>query len=596
MVNYVNVRQLIFAVLINMIIVTSLQAQTVNNNPNTSDSRKPPPQDVNPPLPPPYLPETPPASLPSPEELLPVPTISPEKFLNTEESILVTEFIFTGNTIFTSEELKEKFTKDLTNQSLSLNRLLTIAADIARLYSQQGYSTSGAIISIPETTQQQGTGIVAVKVIEGELTEIKVLAAEDSLQLNSDYIRSRLKLATSKPLNIYRLQEALQLLQLNPLIDSISATLSAGATPEQSILEVKVLEADTVNLQILADNNRSPSVGSLRRGITFTKSNLLGWGEQLSLGYTNTDGSDTFDVAYTIPINPRNGTLSFTYNDTENEVVESPFDTLDIESESRSYEFNLRQPIIQNIDRDTRTFDEVALGVTAFWRDSESSLGNAPFPLSPSAEADGDINIFALRFTQEWTRQNASSVFALRSEFSVGLDAFDSTTNEQIVGVERIPDSRFFSWRGQTQYVYLLAPETLFILRSSLQISNDVLFGAEQFSIGGATTVRGYRQDAVLTDNGFLASAELRLPIIKGFSKSGIVQIVPFIDYGKGWNNSDIPNPNPQNLASFGLGLFWQEENFNFRLAYGIPLIEADSQDRTLQEQGIYFSLQWNLF
>ena len=175
MVNYVNVRQLIFALLINMIIVTSLQAQTVNNNPNTSDSLKPPPQDVNPPLPPPYLPETPPSSLPSPEELLPAPTISPEHLLNREETIIVTEFIFTGNNIFTSEELKEKFTKDLTNQSLSLNRLLTIAADIARLYSQQGYSTSGAIISIPETTQQQGMGIVEVKVIEGHGTTIGVL-------------------------------------------------------------------------------------------------------------------------------------------------------------------------------------------------------------------------------------------------------------------------------------------------------------------------------------------------------------------------------------------------------------------------------------
>ena len=593
MVNHVNFKQIISVVFINMIMANSIQAQTESLPADTPGLL---PQDINPPLPPPSLPETQPVSPPSPEDLLPSPPAVLEDLLNTEETIIVTEFIFTGNTVFTAEELEAKFTQSLTNKPLSFNRLLQIASDIATLYAEQGYSTSGAIISLPETTQQQGRGIVEVKVIEGELSEIKVLAAEDSLKLNPDYIRSRLKLGTSKPLNIYRLQEALQLLQLNPLIDSISATLSAGASPEQSILEITVLETDTFNLQIFADNNRSPSVGSFRRGTTITKSNLLGWGEELSLGYTNTDGSDTFDVAYTIPINPRNGTFRFTYNDTENEVVESPFDTLHIESESRSYEFNIRQPIIQNIDQDTRTFDEVALGVSAFWRDSESSLGNDPFFLSPGAEVDGDIKIFALRFTQEWTRQNASSVFALRSEFSVGLDAFDSTTNEQIVGVERIPDSRFFSWRGQSQYVYLLAPETLLILRGSLQVSNDVLLGAEQFSIGGDNTVKGYRQDAILTDNGFLASAELRIPIIKGLSKSGIVQIVPFIDYGKGWNNSDVPNPNPQNLASFGMGLLWQEKNFNCRLDYGIPLTDIDSQDKTLQEQGIYFSLQWELF
>ena len=589
----------LLVVLTSAIDTDCLKAQTSEisqNNPDSPAIPQVPPQDVIPPPFPPSLPERPPSSPPSPEELLPFPITPSEEFPSNEETIIVTEFIFIGNTAFTSAELSEKFTTGLTDKPLSLTRLLQIASDIANLYAKRGYSTSGAIISIPEETQQQGKGIVEVKVIEGELAEIRIFSGEDSLKLNDNYIRSRLNLAVSKPLNIYELQEALQLLQFNPLIDSISATLSAGSRAGQSILEVTVLEADSFNLQVFADNNRSPSVGSFRRGGIITEANLLGWGDRLSFGYTNTDGSDAFDVAYTTPINPNNGTFSFSYNNTKNEVVEPPFNTLDIESKSSSYEVSLRQPIIQNIDRETRTFDEVALSVTAFWRDSESFFAEIPTPLSPGAEADGDIRIFALRFAQEWTRQNASSVFALRSEFSVGLDAFNSTINRQIEGVERIPDSRFFVWRGQAQYVHLLAPETLLILRGSLQISNDAILGAEQFSLGGANTVRGYRQDTILTDNGLLVSAELRIPIVEGFSESGIVQIIPFFDYGKGWNNFDVPNPEPQNLASLGMGLLWREENFTCRLDYGIPLIDADSRERTLQEQGLYLSLQWNLF
>lgn len=251
---------------------------------------------------------------------------------------------------------------------------------------------------------------------------------------------------------------------------------------------------------------------------------------------------------------------------------------------------------MQNIDRQTRTFDEVALSTSAFWRESKSFFSDIPYALAPGAEVDGEIKIFALRFAQEWTRQNASSVFAMRSEFSLGLDAFNSTTNEQIAGVARIPDSRFFSWRGQTQYVLLLAPETPLILRGSLQIANDALLGAEQFSVGGFNTVRGYRQDTLLTDNGLLASAELHIPISKGLSESGVLQLIPFFDYGKGWNNFDVPNPDPNNLISLGIGLLWQEENFSFRFDYGIPLVDTNSRDRTLQEQGLYFSLQSNLF
>jgi hemolysin activation/secretion protein len=576
-----------------------LRAQTSEirqKNPNSTDIPQITPQDIIPPPSPPSLPKRPPSALPPPEELLPSPITPPEELPSTEETITVTKFTFTGNTAFTDQELTEKFTKDLTNKTLSLTRLLQIASEIAKLYAERGYSTSGAIISIPEETQQQGKGIVEVKVIEGELTAIKILSGEDSLKLNSNYIRSRLNLAASKPLNIYRLQEALQLLQLDPLIESISATLSAGSRPGESILELTISEADSFNLQVFGDNNRSPSVGSFRRGAIITKANLWGWGDRLSLGYTHTDGSNALDVAYTIPINPHNGTLNFSYNTTDNEVVEPPFDTLDIESSSSFYELSLRQPVVQNIDRETSTFDEVALSTTAFWRDGESSLSDIPFPLSPGAEADGETRIFALRFAQEWTRQNADSVLALRSEFSIGLDAFNSTTNEQIEGVKRIPDSRFFAWRGQAQWVHLLAPDTLLLLRGGLQLANDVLLPAEQFTVGGFYTVRGYRQDLLLTDNGLVASAELRIPINKGFSESGIVQIIPFLDYGKGWNNFDMPNPEPQNLASVGIGLLWQEENFNFRFDYGIPLIDADSRDRTLQEQGLYFSLQWNLF
>ena len=591
---------LLLSVLSSTIDAGYLRAQTSDlpqDTPNNLDIEQIiPPQDVIPPSSLPSLPEQTPSSPPLPEELLPSPLTPPAELPSTEENITVTEFIFIGNTAFTKEELREKFTTGLTNRTLSLNRLLQIATDIATFYAEQGYITSGAIISIPEETEKQGTGIVEVKIIEGELTEINILPGEDSLKLNSNYIRSRLNLAVSKPLNINRLQEALQLLQLDPLIQSISATLSEGSRPGQNVLEVAVTEASSFDFQIIADNYRSPSIGTFQRGGLLREANLLGLGDGLSVTYFNTDGSNKVDASYKIPINARNGTLSFNFNYQANDVVEPPFDDLNIESESIYYELGLRQPILQTINNQTQTSDEVALSLTAFWRKSESFLSGMPFPFSLGAEEDGETRIFALRVGQEWTRRDASSVFALRSEFSIGLDALNSTTNEQIEGVERIPDSRFLAWRGQAQWVKLLAPNTLLLLRGGLQIANDALLPSEQFSVGGFNTVRGYRQDQLLTDNGLLASAELRIPIIKGFSESGIVQIVPFMDYGQGWNDSDVPNPDPQNLLAMGMGLLWREENFTFRFDYGIPLIDTNSRDRTLQEQGLYLSLQLNLF
>ena len=81
----------------------------------------------------------------------------------------------------------------------------------------------------------------------------------------------------------------------------------------------------------------------------------------------------------------------------------------------------------------------------------------------------------------------------MRSQFNVGLDILDSSTNEN-----PIPDSRFFAWRGQGQYVRRIGQNSLVVLRSDLQLATSSLVPLEQFSVGGIQSVRGYRQDALL--------------------------------------------------------------------------------------------------
>ncbi|NEQ63778.1 MAG: BamA/TamA family outer membrane protein, partial [Moorea sp. SIO4A1] len=69
------------------------------------------------------------------------------------------------------------------------------------------------------------------------------------------------------------------------------------------------------------------------------------------------------------------------------------------------------------------------------------------------------------------------------------------------------------------------------------------------------------------------------------------------VDFGTAWNSSGNDNPDPNTLASVGLGLQWQQgNNSTARLDWGIPLISVDSRDRTWQENGLHFSVQWNPF
>ncbi len=143
-------------------------------------------------------------------------------------------------------------------------------------------------------------------------------------------------------------------------------------------------------------------------------------------GYNNTDGSNAIDTSYSLPLNPRNGTLNFSYGTTSSQVIEPPFDVLDIKSQSRYYDITLRQPIIQTPSQ------EFALGISASRLESETSLLDMPYPLSQGGDEQGRTRISALRFFQEWTQRDTRQVIAARSQFNLGVGAFDATLNDLI--------------------------------------------------------------------------------------------------------------------------------------------------------------------
>ncbi len=522
-----------------------------------------------------------PQPLPEPPFVPASPTqpSSPE-LPNLPKTIIIKRFEFIGNTAFSNEVLTQVVASFI-HRPITFAELLQAEAAVTQLYIEAGYINSGAVIPANQTLSPTGA-IVTLQVIEGGIEEITVTVEG---RLNADYVRSRLALATKTPLNQNRLLEALQLLQLNPLIQTISAELSAGSKPQLSILNIRVIEADTFNVELFADNARIPSVGSFRRGFRLNQANLLGFGDGFSGEYINTDGSNNFNLRYQIPLNSHNGTLTLSGGLTDSLIIEPPFDVLDIEGNSPYFELSFRQPVIQTPTQ------ELALGITAARQESSTQLLGVEFPLSPGANQRGITRVSALRLFQEWTQRAPKSVFAVRSQFNIGIDAFDATVNPSP------PDSRFFDWRGQGQYVRLLAPDTLLLIRSEMQFSNDPLVPLEQFALGGLYSVRGYRQDLLLTDNGFFASAEVRLPILR--VEEGVLQVVPFVDFGVGWNHEDNPLPTPpfNTLLGVGLGLQWQMgDNFSARFDWGIPLTGIQSGGNTLQEQGLYFSVNYRFF
>jgi hemolysin activation/secretion protein len=524
--------------------------------------------------------QTPPVPLPT----APTKPTTDNPLTGSDNAFRVKRFVVTGSSIFTQKQIDE-LTAALINRPITFADVLQVRSKITELYVTKGYITTGAYV--PEQDFQDG-GEVKIAVVEGAVESI---AIQGNKRLRTSYLQSRMAIAAQTPLNREQLLEGLQLLRLNPLLSNLSATLEGGTKPGQSVLTVKVQEAPSFDGQLSLSNNRSPSVGSFKRGVQFSEANLLGFGDGLTVGYNNTPGSNSLDISYAVPISPRETTLSFSYGTSKSNVLEKPFDILDIESKSHYYEVTLRQPLQRT------TTSELAMGLTFSRRESQTSLGFediGPFPLSPGSDDQGRTKVSALRFFQELTKRSDKQVLAFRSQFSLGLTAFDATQN---AGSE--PDSQFFTWRGQAQWVKLLGddPDALLLLRAEAQLADRPLLSVEQFGVGGVDSVRGYRQDALLTDSGLFASAEVRFPIVRIAKWNSVISLTPFLDVGHGWNRGRA-NPETSTLFSGGLGLRWRWGNqMTARFDWGIPFKKLKSAEKSsLQENGLYFSLLWNLF
>lgn len=509
-------------------------------------------------------------------------------------------FRFVGNTVFSSNDLATA-TRDATGKPISFDRLQQVAQTITNRYTDQGYITTGAYVP-PQTTQNR---IVTIRILEGSLEDIR---ARTSGNLDPNYVIRRIQRVADDPVNQTQLLEALQLLQLDPRIHRLSAELTAGVRPGTNLLDVTVEETAPFTATVTLDNDRSPSVGSFRQQATTRYANLLGRGDVARVTYTNTEGSDDWELAYAVPLNSLDGTLSLLYSTADSRIVEAPFEQVDIEADARTYELSYRQPLLRRVrpksgtangnglDTQEYVFREFALGLSASRRESQTSILDRDFPLSPGADDDGETRISALRFFQDWTQRDGREVLALRSEFSLGLDWFDATANDSE------PDGEFFAWRGQAQWVRRLSGEsgdtradTRLLLRGDAQLSSGSLVPIEQFSLGGRQRMRGYRQDVLLADSGLFASAEVQLPLLQFWRRQGTVWVAPFVDAGTVWNLGDRADPDTSTLVSTGLGLRLQlGDRLSAALDWGIPLVELDTGDETLQENGVYFSVRFN--
>ncbi len=492
--------------------------------------------------------------------------------------VFVHDIHVTGNTVFTEAEI-DQVTKPFKGRTLTTDDLERLRLALTLLYVNRGYITSGAIIPDQDVT----LGVITYHIVEGTVARIDV---EGTDWFRDGYLRDRVELGVKTPFAIAPLQERLQLLQQDQRLERINAELRPGDRRGESVLNLRVKEASPWKAWLDFNNHQTPVVGAERGLATIAHQNVTGHGDAFSFTYGRSRGvNPIIDTSYTIPVNRYDTTLSAYYRRNDFLVVDQSFRFLDLKADAEIFGITLRQPLYKTLT------DEFAVAITGerLYNKVTSAFDQAGLPslFIPGSSDTGVNTVSALRFIQEYVHRTSNSVIAARSRFSIGLDVIGATNNSG-----PLPDSQFFSWLGQVQGLRRLDDwgGVQLLGQMSLQLANDRLFPLEQVPVGGRFSVRGYRENTLIRDNAFLASIESRIPLLAFPSGEPRLQFAQFADVGRAWNAKG-GTPDPQTLASVGLGIRWSllpQERARVELYWGQPLNHVPHPPGNLQDHGIH--------
>ncbi len=512
-----------------------------------------------------------------PPELKPTPPVEPNLTPSTV-LIPVQQINVVGATQLNPVDLK-KITQVVEGKSVTLTELQGVANAITQLYLDRGFITSRAIVS----QQSIVNGVVQIQAIEGSIENIEIQGLE---RLQAGYVRDRLQRGTQKPFNQNALEDQLRLLKSDPLLADLEASLRPGTGSGQSILTVRLKESNSFTGFVGTDNYSSTSTGAERIGSVLSYRNVTGLGDELSASYFRSfnGGSNAFDFNYRLPINAMNGTVQLRYAPSQSKITDSAFTTANISSNSNLAEISYRQPLIRS------SSEEFALSLGLAFQDGRTLTNSVPFAAEfrGGADPNGNTRTSILKFGQDYLTRDAQGAWAVRSQLNLGLNIGNATINPSPA-----PSGQFFSWLGQVQRAQRLATNHLLIAQADLQLTSDSLFPAQQFTIGGGQSIRGYGQNARSGDNGFRLSVEDRIALQTDNLGNPTLQLVPFVDLGTVWNRAGNPTAltGKTFLSSVGVGAIYQPfSQLSVRIDYALPLVNFNQPNESAKNQVINFS------
>ena len=488
--------------------------------------------------------------------------------VQSERRLEVRQFTLEGNSLIDSQALQAELAPFL-GSALTLDEIKSVASRLTQYHQARGYKL--VKVYVPEQNFEGGN--VRLQVFEGRIGELRVAGARHRSQ---DMVRSYFS-ELAKDGNYVDSEITRQVLLLNDLPDvEAKARLQPGTEKGTADLVIDVKDRAPVGLWLNYNNYGNPASGENRAGLTVAATDLTGVGDQLSvstiLGFP-TRSNVYITAGYDRPLNTSGLALGISYANSAFALGDQ-FEILDVRADADIFTLSLRQALARNLaHRSDISFDvsynairNDLLGIRfsqdEYWK---ARVGYRGTWLQPGAQT-----LFGAGLTHGFAQSNRQ--LASRP----GAGGSFTRLNLDLVRVQSITPK--FRWNG----------------RAHAQFTTDPVVTAEQYTVGGPYTVRGYPQGEVLGDSAYVLSSEFRWTPFK--EDPGKLEFLSFIDHGQAsLRQPQAGEQGSQSLTGAGVGVrFRLGEETHGRLDLGFPISPSNNSQR--HSPVIYGGLQTRLW
>ena len=445
------------------------------------------------------------------------------------------------------------------DKDVTINDVYDIVGKINDLYNEKGYITCRAFL--PQQTVIGG--VVKLLLVEGTTGNTTVIGNKN---VKSKYITDRINLTEGELANIHDLNKDILLFNATNSTQ-LRIIMKAGEKPGTTDYELVAYEPKNISWTTLIDNAGSYTSGQYRFGLFMNTKSLSGHGDNLSLGTILSEGTKAANAYYSRSIGHSGTKLNLLYSTNSVKTTEGVWED-SIKGHANSYGIGVTQPLY--VDEHMRS--EVSFEYNHQNSKSDLALQGVRFNI-----VDDTVKDFTLAYAQ--TDYGHSHIIYQKHSYVFGNS--DSTPE---MSLSNSKDYGFYKFNGIYQKAY--TNNHLLNVRADAQWSSTKgLVSARQFYMGGMYSVRGYKENYLGGDSGFVLSTEYQVPVIDNNTAA-----FTFFDYGHVYDNGQSADAD-RILASVGFGIKTTIDNkYSGTLSLGIPL-RRDFQSEKVSNARWHFML-----